>query len=215
MADGVLAYYGPKANGSFWPILRAMSHIKHCQCSSADLCATISTFNVTLMAPAERRGTRVAVMIAKIWLIAHFREEQAMSLGYLFNRKPITVTQTDPLTTAARLMQEENVGCVVVVLHYHPVGIVTDRDLAMATCLQKASPKATVSSVMTAPVATIREDKGVLDATQRMMEHKVRRLPIVDENDHLVGLVSIDDLLPLVSRELSNMVESIHAAAAI
>jgi signal-transduction protein with cAMP-binding, CBS, and nucleotidyltransferase domain len=81
-----------------------------------------------------------------------------MSLGQMFRRKPVTVAPSDPLMTAARLMQDQNVGCVVVAQHYCPVGIVTDRDLAMATCLQKASPKATVSSVMTTPVATIRDD---------------------------------------------------------
>ncbi len=128
-------------------------------------------------------------------------------------RKPVTIAPTDSLAKAAKLMEEQNIGAVVIAENYRPVGMVTDRDLALAICLHGTSPKASVASVMTAPVATIREEQGVLDATQKMMEEAVRRLPIVDENEHLVGLVSIDDLLPLVSRELTNMAESMHAVA--
>jgi CBS domain-containing protein len=132
----------------------------------------------------------------------------------MFTRKPITVAPSDTLAKAARLMQEHHIGAVVVAEQYRPTGIITDRDIALAVCVHGAAPKAKVASAMTAPVATIHEDEGVLDATQKMMDQHVRRLPIVDENEHLVGLVSIDDLLPLVSRELSNMVGTIHAGVA-
>jgi CBS-domain-containing membrane protein len=63
---------------------------------------------------------------------------------------------------------------------------------------------------MTRPVITIRADEGILDTTKQMMAHSVRRLPIVDQNENLVGLVSADDLIPLLGQELSNIAESIE-----
>jgi CBS domain-containing protein len=132
----------------------------------------------------------------------------------MFTRKPITVAPTDTLAKAAQLMQDMNIGAVVVVEQYRPVGILTDRDIALAVCARNASPKAKASIAMTQPVATVRSDEGVFDATRKMMEHRVRRLPIVDEDGHLVGIITLDDLLPLVSSELGNMAGTIQGISA-
>jgi signal-transduction protein with cAMP-binding, CBS, and nucleotidyltransferase domain len=99
------------------------------------------------------------------------------------------------------------VGAVVVTESDRPVGIITDRDLALAACVRGTSPDERVQSVMTCPVSTISKDEGVYSATQQMMEQAVRRLPVVDQSGSLVGLVSLDDLLLLLSRELQNMAE--------
>jgi CBS-domain-containing membrane protein len=64
---------------------------------------------------------------------------------------------------------------------------------------------------MMCPVETIRDDEGVYNATQKMMELAVRRLPVVDGVGRLVGLVSLDDLLSLLSRELRNVAEGVRA----
>jgi signal-transduction protein with cAMP-binding, CBS, and nucleotidyltransferase domain len=68
---------------------------------------------------------------------------------------------------------------------------------------------------MTCPVSAIRQDEGVYNATQQMMELAVRRLPVVDEQGQLVGLVSLDDLLLLLGRELHNIAEGIRAEVAV
>jgi CBS domain-containing protein len=67
---------------------------------------------------------------------------------------------------------------------------------------------------MTCPVDTIRDDEGVYNATQKMMELAVRRLPVVDDIGRLVGIVSLDDLLALLSRELRNIAEGVRAEVA-
>ena len=137
-----------------------------------------------------------------------------MSIGNMMTRKPITVDPGDSLAKAATLMEQENVGAIVITERGKPTGIVTDRDLAFATCVRGLTPNNAIVTVMTHPVSTIREDEGVLDATRQMMEQSVRRLPIVDEDGKLVGLVSADDLVPLLSRELHNIAESIQAEVA-
>jgi len=138
-----------------------------------------------------------------------------MSLGALLARKAITAEPDEPLSLAARLMEQENVGAIVVVERDRPVGILTDRDLALAVCLHGAKPHDTIQSRMTCPVDTIRDDEEIYNATQKMMELAVRRLPVVDDIGRLVGIISLDDLLSLLSRELRNVAEGVRAEVAV
>jgi len=138
-----------------------------------------------------------------------------MSLGALLARKAITAEPDEPLSLAARLMQQENVGAIVVVERDRPVGLLTDRDLALAVCLQGAKPHDPSQSRMTCAVDTIRDDEEIYNATQKMMELAVRRLPVVDDIGRLVGIVTLDDLLSLLSRELRNVAEGVRAEVAV
>lgn len=138
-----------------------------------------------------------------------------MALGKMLTRKAVAAGPHDSLADAGRLMEKENVGAIVITEGDRPVGIVTDRDLALAVCVNDMSPQESLQNIMACPVATISQDEGVYTATQQLMEHAVRRLPVVDGNGNLVGLVSLDDLLLLLSRELHNMAEGIKAEAAI
>ena len=138
-----------------------------------------------------------------------------MSLSSLLNRRVVTASPKDSLARVGSLMEQENVGAVVVTDADRPIGIVTDRDLALAVCVRGTPPQEHVQSVMTCPVSTISKDEGVYTATQQMMEQAVRRLPVVDQSGGLVGLVSLDDLLLLLSRELQNMAEGIKVESAI
>ena len=137
-----------------------------------------------------------------------------MSLSTLLTREPVTAAPMDSLVQVAALMEREKVGAVVITEGTRPVGIVTDRDLAMAVCVHGVTSRERVQNVMTCPVTTISKDEGVFNATQIMMDNAVRRLPVVDENGILVGLVAIDDLLLLLSREVQSMAEGIKAETA-
>ena len=132
-----------------------------------------------------------------------------MKLNDLFTRAVITAGPDEALAGIARRMQEYNVGTVVIVEDRRPVGIITDRDLALALGARGLSPQAPVREVMTRHVLAVPEDTGVFTATRFIQERKVRRLPVVDREDRLVGLVSLDDLLRWLARELSNLAEGI------
>ena len=137
----------------------------------------------------------------------------ALNTLLTLTRKPVIAGPKHSLAHVGTLMEKENVGAVVVTEGNRPVGIVTDRDLALAVCVRGASPLDHVQNVMTCPVTTIRKDEGVFSATQQMMEQAVRRLPVVNKSGGLVGLVALDDLLLLLSRELQGMAEGIKAEA--
>ena len=126
-----------------------------------------------------------------------------------FAKKVLVAAPGDTLASVGRTMAEHHVGAVVVVENRRPVGIVTDRDLALALALGAATPQAPVVKVMASPVETIAAGDGVFQATEVMRERNVRRLAVVDDNDELAGIVTLDDLLRLLSRELANLVEGI------
>jgi CBS domain-containing protein len=132
-----------------------------------------------------------------------------MKLNDLFTRNVVTAGPEEALAGIALRMQEHNVGTVVLVEDGRPVGIITDRDLALALGARGLSPRAPVREVMTRHVLAVPEDTGVFTATRFIQDRKVRRLPVVDREDRLVGLVSLDDLLRWLARELSNLAEGI------
>jgi CBS domain-containing protein len=132
-----------------------------------------------------------------------------MKLCDLFTRVVITAKPEESLKAVALRMQEHNVGAVVIVQGDRPVGMVTDRDLALALGADGVPPQEQVQKVMKRRVLAIPEDTGVFTATKYMRECQVRRLPIVDREDRLVGIVTLDDLVPCLGGELWNLVEGI------
>ncbi len=127
-----------------------------------------------------------------------------------FVKRVVTAAPGDSLAAVAQLMERHNVGAVVIAENHRPVGIVTDRDLALQLGARGVSPRTPVGEWMTAPVKTVSSDDGVFDTSQVMRESGVRRLPVVDDDGRLVGLVALDDLLRVLSRELSNLTEGIR-----
>src|SRR5688572_20536769 len=136
------------------------------------------------------------------------------SIGTIFERDVITVRPSDTLSRAAERMEQHNIGALVVVEQERPVGIITDRDIAVGMGAHQAVKSDTVQSLMTCPVTTMNEDEGIYDATKHMMAHALRRVPVVDGAGRLVGLVTLDDVLVLLSRELDNLVKGIRSEVA-
>ncbi len=132
-----------------------------------------------------------------------------MKLNDLFTRNVVTAGPDEALAGIAQRMQKHNVGTVVIVEDGRPVGIITDRDLALALGARGLSPKVPVREVMTRHVLAVPEDTGVFTATRFIQDSNVRRLPVVDREDRVVGVVSLDDLLRCLARELSNLAEGI------
>ncbi len=111
----------------------------------------------------------------------------------------------------AALMRHHHVGDVVVVGSVQeglriPIGIVTDRDIVVETIALDIDAKLfTAGDLMTAPVSTIQEDASLVEALALMRGKKVRRLPVVNQAGSLYGIVTSDDVINLLSSELSMM----------
>lgn len=107
-----------------------------------------------------------------------------------------SVVTADPATSVqevAALMRERNVGSVVLVRDGEPVGILTDRDLALGVLADGRSPADQADGYATAPVVTGDAGIDVRAAAELMVRHGIRRLPIVDDG-RLTGIVTLDDI---------------------
>ena len=99
---------------------------------------------------------------------------------------------------------------MVIVAEQRPVGLLTDRDIALALGARGISPQCAAREVMTRHVLAVPQDTSIFTATKYIREREVRRLPIVDKDDRLVGLLSLDDLLRMLAKELYNLAEGIQ-----
>jgi CBS domain-containing protein len=124
-----------------------------------------------------------------------------MKISELMTRNPCTVTPDTPVSEAARLMKEEDVGIVPVVERVggaetrgRLVGVVTDRDIAIRHVAEGRTTDAPVRDVMSGGVKTATPDDSVETVMELMGREQVRRIPVVDERGSLVGVVSQADL---------------------
>jgi CBS domain-containing protein len=132
-----------------------------------------------------------------------------------FVKPIITASPSESLTAVARLMDEHNVGAVVIAEDHRPVGIVTDRDLAVGVLARGRSGESSVAGIMSTPVQTVHRDDGVFDTSDLMRETGVRRLPVVDDDGRLVGVVTFDDVLCVLAQELSNLGRGIRSEMSV
>jgi CBS domain-containing protein len=104
-------------------------------------------------------------------------------------------------------MAAADVGTVVVLdEHHRPVGILTDRDIALRCVAQERDPDATpVREVMSAPVSRVYESTPIESVLSQMAGRHERRLAVVDDDERLVGIVALDDVLELLAEELSTV----------
>jgi CBS domain-containing protein len=133
-----------------------------------------------------------------------------MAIGEICNREVIIVRRDESALNAAKLMRQHHVGDVLVIDERNgrkvPVGIVTDRDLVVEIMAPELDPDAiTVGDIMGPELATVKESTGVFEAIQYMRAKGVRRLPVVDANNGLVGILTLDDLLELLSEEMLSL----------
>lgn len=108
-------------------------------------------------------------------------------------------------------MASEDVGSVVVVEDDRPVGIVTDRSIALCLRDQPDASERAVGEILTEDLVTGTTDMSVFEVLRQLEDAEVRRLPIVDEDGTLAGIVTLDDILFLLGAELENATAIIEA----
>lgn len=111
----------------------------------------------------------------------------------------VTVEPSQSVEAAAVLMRDKGVGCVVVGEGGMPVGIITDRDVAVRVVAAGFDAgTTTVGQVMTHPVITARQDERAAELIKLIEEHGIRRVPLIDDAGMLKGIITLDDLLQIV-----------------
>jgi CBS domain-containing protein len=141
-----------------------------------------------------------------------------MAIGEICSREVVYVARSESCAQAARLMRENHVGSLVVVAQpgtpVMPLGMVTDRDLAVGVMALGLDPEKTlVEAAMRPRIALLRESEGIGRAIALMRAEGVRRLPVVDADGRLVGILAADDLIDLLAEELSGLAAMIGKSA--
>lgn len=118
-----------------------------------------------------------------------------MRVKELMTNEPVSGTPGTPLGTIASMMVEHHCGAIPILDDGGIAGIVTDRDITCRTLPRDVNPlDCTANDVMTRHVITIGEDERAETAARTMEHAHIRRLPVVDSNGRLVGIVSVTDL---------------------
>jgi CBS domain-containing protein len=135
----------------------------------------------------------------------------ARTVEEIMTREPRTVNASDTIADAARVMNEADIGDVIVVDNGEVKGIVTDRDIVVRGVAEGRDAQSTsVADVCSSGAETIEPGASVDEALKRMREADIRRLPVV-EGGRPVGIVSLGDLA--VEREPDSKVADISAAS--
>jgi CBS domain-containing protein len=135
-----------------------------------------------------------------------------MKLKELCELDVVCCTRDLTITAASRLMRERHAGDLVVVEELDeeraPVGIITDRDIVVEVLARNKDPgKLTVGEVMSKQIVIASESEDSAQALQRMAAHGVRRIPVVDDQQRVIGIVTLDDLLREHTEQASRLLE--------
>jgi CBS domain-containing protein len=137
-----------------------------------------------------------------------------MNAGEICNQEVVVCDGAATVLEAAVLMREHHVGDVVVVedrpFGQVPIGILTDRDVAVGVVAKRLDPGSIrVAEVLVGELVTAQRDDDLLSVLEKMRVHGIRRLPVVDERGHLLGIVTFDDVVDL----LAQVTDSLAAVA--
>lgn len=133
-----------------------------------------------------------------------------MPIGEFCNREVVFATRKTSLVEAAQLMRQYHVGDLVVMdlvgKKRVPVGIVTDRDIVIEV-IAKSLPvnDFMVGDIMSPQLISVQETAGVVETIRLMRAHGIRRVPVLNEEGGLAGIISVDDMLDLLAEELTEL----------
>ena len=121
-----------------------------------------------------------------------------MKIKEVMSENPVCCLATDSAQSVARTMCDRNIGSIPVVSDHESkqlLGMITDRDLCCSVIAAGLDPKTTpIQKFITAKPITCRDGENVDHCERAMQEHQVRRIPVVDGQDHVIGIVSQADL---------------------
>jgi CBS domain-containing protein len=132
-----------------------------------------------------------------------------MTAGEVCNRQVVFTRPDTSIIDAVDLMRVHHVGDVVVVREPDgervPIGILTDRDVALAVDRLLRLPHLRVADLMSVDLVTSPERESLYDVLKKMQSHGIRRLPVINDRGGLEGILTLDDVMELLSEELTDL----------
>ena len=123
----------------------------------------------------------------------------------------VTASADTSVKALARTMLDEELGDLVIAEDDKPVGIVTDRDIALAVARYDDLSELSAEAIMTPDPVTIHEDATAVDLPATMADGRVRRIPVVDDDGRLVGIATLDDVVATAGEMLDDVAAVIES----
>lgn len=141
-----------------------------------------------------------------------FFGEPKVKISEICNRSVITVSKNASILEVVREMRKHHIGDIIVTEHTDgiekPLGIVTDRDIVIELLAEEvALGTVDVGDVMSATLVTAPHDADVFETLRFMGIKGVRRIPVLDDDGGLFGVLSVDDVMSILTKELSFIAE--------
>jgi CBS domain-containing protein len=112
-----------------------------------------------------------------------------------------TASPEESVLKTAEIMNQYEIGCIVVTENSKPVGVVTERDILKRVVRERRDPAETkLHEVMSRPLVTVEPAATIVSAARIMIKHNIKKLPVMS-SDHLVGILSLTDLIPLLKKQ--------------
>lgn len=133
-----------------------------------------------------------------------------MSVGDYCNREVIITDRDTSILEAAKLMRQYHVGALIIVDEKGglkiPVGILTDRDIVVELLAAEIElDKVSVGDAMSYELITATEEDDIMETVEKMRGWGVRRLPVIDHQGAIVGLLAADDMIELIAEQMNNL----------
>ena len=133
-----------------------------------------------------------------------------MKVGNFCNRDVVITDRETSILQAAKLMRRHHVGDIVVVENQGkgnmPIGIITDRDIVVEILAEEIDlGKVTVGDAMGLDLYAVKEDDDLMETAHLMRRHGIRRVPVVNVAGELVGIITLDDMIEVITEQLSTL----------
>ena len=110
----------------------------------------------------------------------------------------ISIDSSKTIKEAACMMDDSNVGCIIITKDNSPVGILTERDFVKRIAAKNKDLSNSLSEVMSSPLTTIKSDETVWEAAEKMKQNGIHKLPVLD-GDKVIGIITTTDLVEICS----------------
>ncbi|KTD68268.1 CBS domain protein [Legionella steelei] len=134
-----------------------------------------------------------------------------MRVGEYCNRNVVVINGNESVKNAAELMRSYHVGDLVLIEEHDsqkiPICIVTDRDLVIEVMAAGVKPESLlVRDILTEPFRCVFENDSHFDALEIMHSPKIRRLPVINDDKTLIGIITLDDLIEILTEAMGQIV---------
>lgn len=131
-----------------------------------------------------------------------------MSIKSISRKEFVSISPEATIKEVAGVMASKNVGSLIVVKDGSPAGIITDRDIVVRVVNKGLDPSTIrVQDVMTIDPICLNEDLGIFEALEIVKEKGVRRYPVINREGKVVGILSLDDIVYLIGKEMCDVTQ--------